>query len=79
MPLELGIWRIDNDLQQMQFAPLDFEARLQDILAHDVSIADPNLMIIGREVKTTFEKRIPSPKGSKKRATSATKTQSPAP
>ena len=58
MPLELGIWRIDENVRQVEFSPLDLEARLQDILAKDISIADPNLMVIGREVKTSFDKRI---------------------
>jgi hypothetical protein len=42
----------------MDFIPLDFESRLQEILVNDISIADPNLMVIGREVKTDYEKRI---------------------
>lgn len=59
MPLELSVWRIDSgEPQSVAFEPLDFESRLQNILAHDISIADPNLMIIGREVKTAFDKRI---------------------
>ena len=58
MPLELGIWRIDQSVKQMEFAALDLESRLQEILAKDISIADPNLMVIGREVKTSFDKRV---------------------
>ena len=58
MPVELGIWRIDQSVKQMQFIALDLESRLQDILANDISIADPNLMVIGCEVKTSFDKRI---------------------
>lgn len=59
MPLELSVWRIDNErVQPIAFEPLDFESRLQDILVNDISIADPNLMVIGREVKTAFDKKI---------------------
>lgn len=58
MPLELGIWRIDEGLHHVVSVPLDFESRLQKILADDITIADPNLLVIGREVKTAFDKRI---------------------
>ncbi len=59
MPLEISAWRIDQDrVQPVTFAALDFESRLQNILATDIAIADPNLMVIGREVKTAFDKRI---------------------
>jgi hypothetical protein len=58
MPLELSVWRIDDQVKKMDFTPLDFESRLQDILANDITIADPNLMIIGREVPTAFNNFI---------------------
>jgi hypothetical protein len=58
MPIELGIWRIDSKFEKMDFAPLDFEQRLEDILDHDIRIANPNWMIIGRQVRTTFDKFI---------------------
>ena len=58
MPLELGIWRIDGDLQPMKYGPLDFEKRLEDILDEDINIDNPNWMLIGRQVKTTFDKII---------------------
>lgn len=58
MPLELAVWRIDSSTKKMEFTPLDFESRLQKILAKDISIANPNLMVIGREVITSFDKRI---------------------
>lgn len=58
MPLELSIWRIDSKPQKMEFTPLNLESRLQVLLANDISIADPNLLIIGREVQTGFDKRI---------------------
>jgi hypothetical protein len=60
MPLELGVWRIDgNDgPQPVTFQPLDLESRLQSILADDITIADPNLMVIGREVRAHADNRI---------------------
>lgn len=58
MPLELSVWRIDEDLEKMEFIPLDLESRLEEILAKDISIADPNLMVIGREVPTSYDNRV---------------------
>lgn len=59
MPLELDAWRIDGDrAEAMAFTPLDFESRLQTLLAADISVADPNLMLIGREVATETGKKI---------------------
>lgn len=37
---------------------MDLEARLEDILDKDISIASPNWMIIGRQVRTDWEGRI---------------------
>lgn len=58
MPVELAVWRIDSEVKRMSFIPLNLEERLQDILVKDISVADPNLMIIGREVPTSSDKRI---------------------
>lgn len=58
MPIEVAVWRIDAGVEPMEFVPLDFESRLQDILAKDVSIADPNLMLVGREVSTAYNSKI---------------------
>jgi len=37
---------------------MDFEDRLEDILEKDISIASPNWMIIGRQVRTDWDGRI---------------------
>ena len=58
MPLELGVWRIDSGLQQVESKPLNLEQRLEGILAKDISIASPDWMVIGRQVPTTFGKII---------------------
>jgi RecB family endonuclease NucS len=58
MAIEIGIWRIDKELTPVEYSKLDLESRLQDILCNDISIADPNLMVIGREVLTAYGKRI---------------------
>ncbi|MBL4884743.1 MAG: DUF91 domain-containing protein [Planctomycetaceae bacterium] len=58
MPLELGIWRIDEGLSRMQFSSLEFESRLEDILHRDITIAAPNWLVIGRQVATDYGKYI---------------------
>lgn len=58
MALELGVWRIDEGVKDVAFGPLDFESRLEDILESRIEIASPHWMVIGRQVKTSFDKRI---------------------
>lgn len=58
MPLEVGVWRIDEGLQAVDFGALDLESRLEDFLDQDISIADPNWMVVGRQVRTSYEKFI---------------------
>jgi len=52
MPLELGVWRIDSGLKQVDFGPLNIESRPEDILDANVGIASPNWLVIGRQVRT---------------------------
>jgi len=52
MPLELGVWRIDGGVKPVEFGPLDLESRLEDILHENISVASPNWLIIGRQVRT---------------------------
>jgi hypothetical protein len=52
MPLELGVWRVDDGLKPVEFGSLNIESRLEDILDKDVGIASPNWLVIGRQVCT---------------------------
>jgi len=54
MPIELSVWRIDSGLQKVVFTPLSSEMRLEDVLAADLSILDSALMLLGRQVPTSF-------------------------
>ena len=58
MPLEFGVWRIDEGLESLDVGSLDSENRLENLLDQDISIASPNWMIIGRQVCTDFGKFI---------------------
>lgn len=53
MPLEIGVWRIDdNKADSLELSSLDKEKRLEDILEADISIASPDWLVIGRQVAT---------------------------
>jgi hypothetical protein len=52
MPLELGVWRINDGLKPVDFGPLDIESRLEDIIDSNVGIVSPNWLVIGRQVRT---------------------------
>ena len=58
MPIELGFWRIDQKIREVTFEPMTAESRLEEILDTDITIAIPNLMVIGRQVRTSFDKVI---------------------
>jgi hypothetical protein len=60
MPVEFGIWRIDSTENpiSVSLGAMDFESRLEEILEKDISIASPNWMIIGRQVRTDWDGRI---------------------
>lgn len=58
MTIELGIWRVDGELKEISFEPMTAEARLEDILEANIGIAAPHLMVIGRQVRTAFDKII---------------------
>ncbi|MCK4873612.1 MAG: DUF91 domain-containing protein [Phycisphaerales bacterium] len=58
MPIEVGLWKLGDRLEKVEFTPMDSERRLEDVLADDVSVIDPNLLLIGRQVPTSHGKFI---------------------
>ena len=56
MPNEVRLWRVKDGerLSEITQSALDLESRLQEWLARDISVLDPNLLVIGREVETDF-------------------------
>ncbi len=58
MPIEVGIWRLGENMERVEFTPLPSEEQLEHIIAEDISILDPNLLLIGRQVPTSFGKFI---------------------
>jgi len=52
---EVRIWKILQDnLFEIDKSKLDLEERLENWIASDISIIDPNLLVIGRQVETDF-------------------------
>ena len=58
MPIEVGLWRLGESIKKVEFSPMESESRLEQALADDISIVDPGLLVIGRQVVTKFGKYI---------------------
>ena len=60
MPIEVGIWRIDDGrVEPVPASSLDRESRLEDVLEADLSILGlDSLLVLGRQVITKYGKRI---------------------
>lgn len=60
MPIEVGIWKLGagSATERVQFSPMKAEGRLEDILDGDISILDPRLLLIGRQVGTAWGKFV---------------------
>jgi hypothetical protein len=59
MPVEVGIWRIGNGSpERVHFSSIEKESKLEDVLHADIGVLDPSLMVIGRQVPTSFGKFI---------------------
>ena len=55
MAVEIAIWRMtDAGPHQLASSPLDFEQRLEDMLTEDPSMSGTDLLIIGRQVQTSY-------------------------
>ena len=55
MAVEMAIWRMTDDgPHQLASSPLDFEHRLEDMLAEDAGMTGTDLLIVGRQVKTVY-------------------------
>ncbi len=58
MPIEVAIWRLGKKLEKINFSAIESEAKLEDVLADDLSLLSPDLMLIGRQIPTAFGKFI---------------------
>jgi hypothetical protein len=58
MPIELGIWKLGNKADLVEFSALEAENKLENYLEKDLSLVGSPLMLIGRQVATAFGKFI---------------------
>lgn len=54
MPVGLGIWKISGGLEPVVFSTIETERKLEDALHQDISVLDPSLMVVGRQVATDY-------------------------
>jgi hypothetical protein len=58
MPVEMGLWRIDDKPVRLLPGGMPTEARLEELIEADPAILGEPLLIIGRQVPTSFGKVI---------------------
>ncbi len=58
MPIEVGIWRLGAKPEKVTMSAIHSESRLEDALVQDISILSAQLMLIGRQVATSYGKFI---------------------
>jgi len=58
MPVEIGIWKLGDGLQPVRFEPIESEHQLEEALKQDIGILDSDLMVIGRQVTTSYGPRV---------------------
>jgi hypothetical protein len=54
MPQEIRIWKVasNSELEELKRVRLDLESKLEEWIAQDISIIDPELLVIGRQIQT---------------------------
>ena len=57
---QIRVWEVtdENKLHEIGRSQISLEERLEGWLASDISVLDPNLLVIGRQVRTDFAKAI---------------------
>jgi hypothetical protein len=58
MPIEVGIWRLGAKPEKVNMSTIDSELMLEDALVKDLSMLSPQLMLIGRQISTSYGKLI---------------------
>jgi len=58
MPIEVGLWKLGDRLQPVEFTRMNSENRLETVLADEIAVVDTDLLLIGRQVPTAFGKFI---------------------
>ena len=59
MPLDMGLWRVDQeDVQRLRASGMPTEERLEDLIEQDPAVLGQPLLLIGRQVPTSHGKRV---------------------
>lgn len=58
MPIEVGLWRLGVKPEKVNASVIDSELLLEDALSKDLGILSAQLMLIGRQVSTSYGKFI---------------------
>lgn len=59
MPIEFGLWRIDEDsYSRLSSSKLDEESRLEELLIEDPNMLGRDLLIVGQQVRTESGNRL---------------------
>lgn len=58
MAIEQGIWKIGDKPEKLQPSGLADESLLEEQVMHDIAILDADWLLIGRQVRTDFDKFI---------------------
>ena len=59
MPVELDVWRIDDGQpKKVSFGALGDESKLEDVLENRIDMLGLDLLVVGRQVHTSFGKII---------------------
>lgn len=58
MPIEVGIWKIKDEVERLNFNTIESEKKLENIIEQDISILSDQLLLIGRQIQTDYGKFI---------------------
>lgn len=58
MPLEVGLWRVDDKPERIRAAVMPLESKLEQLILDDPEILETKLLLIGSQVPTKYGKYI---------------------
>ena len=56
MPLDIGLWRLDDGIHRLSPSGMPSEKRLEDLIESDPAVLGHTLLLIGRQVPTAHGK-----------------------
>lgn len=58
MPVEVGIWKIDEKIKKLNYSVIESEKKLENILERDLSLISDDYLLLGRQIPTSYGKFI---------------------